>query len=597
MSKPQLCTHPWCFSSVRASTAAITGAAVALILGVAAAPGQAAQLGAVELKSQADVRFSVPGGLVDSLGSGFGLKGVGDVDGDGRSDVAVLPFASPPFNGTFVLSAVDLERNTRLRAKSGFLTILRGEVVGPAGDANGDGIGDLVAVGQSADSSAKIVGVVFGRRGGPRRTVDISNPGSEGFRIDAPGGDSVADVNGGVASVGDVNRDGRDDLLISAVLAEGRDYAVVIFGRRGSGVVSLESPGSGGYRINGICGRYYEAGDGGSYEYGPLGVEVSAVGDVDGDRRADLLFGTGRQGDEICGARKGEARVVYGKSGAAPVDYESARGLRFTGPSGTGSAVAGGDVSGDGRPDVLVSTKRGFIAITRLRGIRSANILRLGGRATSFLSGYEELPPSLVVLGDVNRDGLNDIGFSDRVVRSRRGNASRRLDRPGNGVYQALLADSGNDGYLVDPLEPAGDLNGDGRADFLGTPGENGPPVGYAVFADAPPRVTVLPFRGRVATTQGGWLGVGLLCPASTVKTCQGLVALTNEGRNVFRRRFDLRAGEKGRVRVRLPRWFRRRLANGVAARTTATATARDGRRARAVTRRTVVIQRGDRPR
>ena len=98
-------------------------------------------------------------------------------------------------------------------------------------------------------------------------------------------GAATGDQSGySVASAGDVNGDGRTDVIVGAPLADpslrsdaGSSY--VIYGKASPSDVDLASLGSGGFRIDGAA-----AGD-------QSGYSVASAGDVNGDGFADVIVG------------------------------------------------------------------------------------------------------------------------------------------------------------------------------------------------------------------------------------------------------------------------------------------------------------------
>src|SRR5262249_40214247 len=106
----------------------------------------------------------------------------------------------------------------------------------------------------------------------------------------------------------------------------------VVFGNPGLDRVDLASLGAGGFRIDGA-----HAGD-------ALGSSIAAVGDVDGDGRADLA--TGAPGADL-GLRLGAGAVyvVSGQTSSAPLDLlaPGARASRIDGAANgdrAGAAIA-----------------------------------------------------------------------------------------------------------------------------------------------------------------------------------------------------------------------------------------------------------------
>ena len=89
-----------------------------------------------------------------------------------------------------------------------------GASVGRAGDLNGDGLDDLLVGAWNEFSGAGGVYVIYGQAGGMTGPVGLvsSLPPTQGFIVT---GSTTSDRTGvSAAGIGDVNGDGRDDLLI-----------------------------------------------------------------------------------------------------------------------------------------------------------------------------------------------------------------------------------------------------------------------------------------------------------------------------------------------------------------------------------------------
>jgi hypothetical protein len=363
-----------------------------------------------------------------------------------------------------------------------------GNHVSGAGDVNGDGIPDVIVsdtrVGTLPEEDAAVAAyVVFGRR--TPATVTLGSLGSGGFRI-----------NGQVESVGaagDVNGDGRADVLVTAPRADfnGRAQAgsaYVVFGKATTAAVDLATLGFGGFRIGGP--RPLETGG-----VARAFVPVDGAGDVNGDGRSDVIVGFA-EGQCIgmvpsCTDWAGSAFVVFGKTTSGAVDTAAlgSAGFSISGAN-AGAAVAGlGDLNGDGIPDVAVSKhygNSGWVVFGR-RAAVNVDLTALGANGFSITDNTEtQISPtqsyplgsvawSLDGPGDVNGDGRADLlvgvgnfteiaGFPQRAAVIFGGTSTAPVD----------IASLGTRGFTVEggdrfgsSATAAGDVNGDGRADAI----------------------------------------------------------------------------------------------------------------------------------
>lgn len=244
--------------------------------------------------------------------------------------------------------------------------------VGTAGDVNGDGIDDLV-IGASSEAhgSALRAGsayVIFGYF--YTGTLDLDLHTGWGFEIE--GGRLEGFAGYDVALAGDVNTDGRADILVSAPgesasgqASGGRAY--VVFGKTDTNVVRLTSLGAGGFQVDGAAADR-------------IGFSVAGVGDIDRDGRDDLALG-GRG-----------AYVVYGKPDSSAVSLAgSYAGYRLASPPADTSdlrVARAGELNGDAVPDMTLgavpssSPASARTSAYVVYGLRS----RVGERASGGLS-------------------------------------------------------------------------------------------------------------------------------------------------------------------------------------------------------------------
>ena len=302
-----------------------------------------------------------------------------------------------------------------------------GQSVSAAGDFNGDGISDLILGAPWDSPSGSLSGgayVIFGHAGAFTPSVSLSSlSGSDGFKI--VGGAADNRMGNAVASAGDLNGDGFDDLVVGAYVADksGIDSgsAYIVFGRAGPLPSTLDVGslnGSNGFRIDGSAA--------GSM----LGAAVRSAGDINGDGFDDLIFGSEYGGD------KGQVSVIFGHAGSfAPTlsagSLNGTNGFRVVGPSNAeyvGSSVSGiGDINGDGFDDFIVGARRtfysqleigtayvvfgkedGFGALLDLGKLDGANGFSLGASPNDVMHSTVFFGNAASAAGDVNGDGYDD---------------------------------------------------------------------------------------------------------------------------------------------------------------------------------------------
>lgn len=181
--------------------------------------------------------------------------------------------------------------------------------IGAMGDVNGDGMSDIIGSAPWADSAGRTdngaVYVVFGQA--TFDDVDLRDvaSGMGGFKIiGEDSGDGLYGIP--VAPAGDLNGDGLADLLIGTLLndSEGRTdngAAYVVFGKRDGETVDLRdvARGIGGFKIIG------------ERDNDNAGSLVAGLGDVDGDGLSDILVGASV--DVWADMRPGKAYVIFGQ--------------------------------------------------------------------------------------------------------------------------------------------------------------------------------------------------------------------------------------------------------------------------------------------
>ena len=350
-----------------------------------------------------------------------------------------------------------------------------GHNVAIIGDINGDGFDDLIVGAPLYDvpstNDAGAAYLVFGKASGFAQDYDFNQSIPAGS-IKIGGISSYDQLGNSVNPAGDFNGDGLDDFLIGARYNGGNGgyrsgSTYLIFGRRdGFSNIALSVDSNG----NGLP-DYIEQGGGirfsGNDTYDYSGYNVNSAGDVNGDGYSDILIGS-IGADNIDGDSAGEVYLVYGRASGTPANFdlnldsgivlgatagndvpdllEAGFGTRILGPDAqeqTGYAVAAaGDVNGDGFGDFLISAN-------------------LADNATGSNTGMVYL-----VWGQNGKLPANlNLGVdSGALSGSTASNSIPDFIEAGGGIL--FSGEDANDN-LGSSLSAAGDLNGDGYADFI----------------------------------------------------------------------------------------------------------------------------------
>jgi Ca2+-binding RTX toxin-like protein len=381
-----------------------------------------------------------------------------------------------------------------------------GYSVSDAGDINGDGIGDIVigAPGftlsnPDATTTPGTSYVVFGSQAGFPANFELSTlNGTNGFALNGVAADDWTGFR--VSGAGDVNGDGKDDLIIGANGAdpnglENAGSSYVLFGSTSGFAPSIDLAtlnGINGFTINGIA-----AGD-------QLGSSVSGAGDVNGDGFADLSIGA-PYADPNGLEKAGQSYVVFGSNNGFPTslnvsDLDGNNGFTIN-PIAAGdelgvSVSAAGDVNGDGIDDLIIgafgadpngleNAGQSYVVFGSTVGFApSLNVSDLDGTNGFAIDGIAEKDYSSRVsaAGDVNGDGFDDL-IIGAFGADPNGNANAGTSYVVFGSPEAFPASfnpsglDGTNGFAINGIaegdfsgfrvSSAGDFNGDGIDDLI----------------------------------------------------------------------------------------------------------------------------------
>jgi len=413
---------------------------------------------------------------------GLALGAAGDVNADGYGDVIV---GAPEYSGgealegraqVFFGSPTGLLVEPAWTMDSNIAGALFGESVSTAGDVNGDGYDDILIGADGVDGFAGAAYLYLGGPTGPART-----PAWIGTS-----GKADSQYGFAVASAGDVNADGYDDVVVgapyldSAEDTEGRVY-VYHGGPTGLGATPAWTKES-------------------NTPAQLFGYSVQTAGDTNGDGYADVVIGA----PGYANGETGEGRALLFRGSAAGLEVNPAWSVesdQVEAYLGTSVSTAG-DVNGDGFADVVIGASRfengetdegaAFLHLGSPGGLDVTPALRVEADHSDALFGA-----TVMTAGDVNGDGFSEFIAGAPYYRK---DSFIGLVRVYNGAGEGaspvarLLTFGPSPGSSAGKsVSSAGDLNGDGFGDYVfgmpnysnGQTGEGAARVVYGFVDDA----------------------------------------------------------------------------------------------------------------
>ncbi len=323
-----------------------------------------------------------------------------------------------------------------------------GSSIATAGDVNGDGYDDiLVGAGMFSGSYTNegaaflYLGSASGLNAKPAWQIT--------------GGQNAATLGQSVATAGDINDDGYDDILVSAPLYDvaGQANAGIVYVFTGS-AAGLSSIPAWQLSLDKASTRF--------------GASIAGGTDVNGDGYSDIIIGAyvddGQTGND--------GIYIYhgGPSGLASIP---AAILRFSQPNTYfGNTVAtAGDINADGYDDILAGApyydgdkvNEGAVVLYAgsPTGIQQTPLQQFEGNQPGALFGL-----SISTAGDVNNDGYDDIVIGG--YGSGQDGAVWIYQGGGTGMQLTTILKSNQTGALFGfSVSKAGDVNHDSFSDII----------------------------------------------------------------------------------------------------------------------------------
>jgi len=385
---------------------------------------------------------------------GYSVASAGDVNGDSYSDVIVGAYRNDcggsdsgkvyVYLGSATgISATDAWTATGEAAGDRF-----GSAVASAGDVNGDSYSDVIVGAHYNDCGGTDSGKVYLYLGSSSGLLTTASWTAAGEVAGDQFGKSMA-------SAGDVNGDGYDDVIVGACYNDDGGYcAGKVYVYQNLDLWAMEAV-------------KWTATGGAASDY--FGWSVASAGDVNGDGYSDVIVG------------------AYNDAGAAYVYHGSATGISAIAAwaaTGEGmgdhfghSVASAGDVNNDGYSDVIVGahqndscgndTGKAYVYLGSATGLNTTASWTATGEVAGDYFGY-----SVASAGDVNGDGYSDVivgahqndcsGSDSGKIYLYFGSASGLVTTDPSTVAGEVAGD-----YFGYSVASAGDVNGDGYSDVI----------------------------------------------------------------------------------------------------------------------------------
>ncbi|MFQ5607649.1 MAG: thrombospondin type 3 repeat-containing protein [Candidatus Zixiibacteriota bacterium] len=294
--------------------------------------------------------------------------------------------------------------------------------VAGAGDVNGDGVHDIVVGARWNDEAGNDAGKVYiysGNNGQLLRIILGESPGDNfGWSVDG---------------AGDVNGDGRDDIIVGAYLNSGSAFEA------GRAYVYSGLDGSLMYVFSGAA-----SGD-------RFGLSVSGAGDVNNDTFSDIVIASWQ--DLSNGSTAGKAYVFSGQTGDTLYTFANTFGPSLWVVDVNQFVSGGGDANNDGFDDIILGDCCAASKANVYSGFDGSLLHSLNGDGLA-----------VAFAGDVNNDGFDDI-----IAGARGGGGSGQAFVYSGQTGALLYTFSGENSldFFGWSVSGAGDVNDDGFADVV----------------------------------------------------------------------------------------------------------------------------------
>lgn len=369
-------------------------------------------------------------------GAHFGFfSAYGDINGDGKDDFAI---SAPKNNNDEGMVKVGLSGTSNWIDNQIFPSAtsdLFGYYLG-IGDFNKDSYDDLVI----SAPQGTVAGQIYVYNGS-------SSPSFTSPMIILR--ENQNDWFGNSLSVGDIDNDGFDDLVVSANNSNFNNGKIFLYHGSTTGLSSTPSE-----TLNGSDSEN-------------LGTNVSVVGDLNSDGYDDIVVGASKNGT----SDEGKVSIYFGDDNNVfdQVDwtYTGSQDSEFLGEI----ISQGGDLNGDGFADFLIGSPNFYV--------ESESSSKSKTSFRSLISKSEENPEGKVIICYGSENTIEEVdSFSDYTDGDRMGNFCQIIgDHNNDGYSDVLIGEPGNDTNGTDagivgiyyssyPYYPELDIGADGKLEW-----------------------------------------------------------------------------------------------------------------------------------
>src|SRR6476469_6564751 len=372
--------------------------------------GEVSKLAIVEttLKTYSGVLGFAP--KVDfTTGSGPNLVSIGDINGDGKPDLATANFNS----ASLLLNTTATGATTPTFAPQ--VDLITGVAVRgiSIGDFNGDGKPDLALANINENSVSILLNTI---------PTGATSP------TFVPQGSFATGLNPGAISIGDINGDGKPDL---AVANSSENSVSILLNTTPTGAAPLTFASPVPFPTSSF----------------PFSV---SIGDINGDGKPDLA---------TANRDNSTASILLNTTPTGASTPTFATKLDFT-TGNSPQSVSIGDINGDGKPDLAVANAGSNTASILLNTTATGAATPTFATQVPFATGTN---PASISIGDFNSDGKPDLATANAGSN----NASILLNTTAPGAATPPFATQVPFATGTNPSSISiGDFNSDGKPDL-----------------------------------------------------------------------------------------------------------------------------------